>query len=449
MMKINELQNLIYEAGIVGAGGAGFPTHKKISDRVDTIIVNAAECEPLLKVDHYLLEHHAQEIVHALEVLVDTLDADKGYIGVKKKNIQYLNRLDSLNLKTNKIEIKEIPDIYPAGDEVILTYEVTGKIIPEGNIPLSIGVMVINVETLWNIHRALNGAHVTRKTVTVAGEVKRPVTVNVPVGMPIKELLLLAGVTDLADYQVIMGGPLMGSLCNPETEVVTKTTKGVIVLPAQHMLVQKRKININSVYKRASSACCQCRMCTDMCPRYLLGYSLEVHKTVRTVVNDLTDRLEPYLQNHLCCACGVCDYIACPQDLNPRMISTEVKGRLLKENIRFTNGKAPEHTREERQGRLVPSSRIIERCGLKKYDVQMQSHGEFIMSDENITVNRVILPLKQHVGKPAVPTVSKGQKVTEGQLIAEVGMEDIGANIHASIQGTIEEVNRKEIVIVR
>ncbi|MBZ4644538.1 MAG: hypothetical protein PWR27_938 [Petroclostridium sp.] len=442
-MNINELQQIIYNAGIVGAGGAGFPTHKKISEKVETIIVNAVECEPLLKVDRHLVVEYLNEVVQALKILIDALNAGKAYIALKSKNIKYLKNIDELSLKTSKVEIKEIPDIYPAGDEVVLTYEVTGKIIPEGNIPLSVGVMVINIETLFNIYKALNGSPVTYKYVTVTGEVDEPVTLCVPVGTPVKKLLAFAGFYDTIEYTVVMGGPLMGSICDPQKEVVTKTTKGIIVLPVNHPLIQKKKIKASVAYKRASSACCQCRMCTDMCPRYLLGYSIEVHKTVRSVANEITTDTAPYLQSHLCSACGVCDYIACTQDIIPRAICSEVKNQMIKNNLRYTNGKAPQKVRNERQYRLLPSQRIIERCGLKKYDIESKT------VETPLVVPEVRIPLKQHIGKPATPIVKVGEQVKQGQLIAQVAYEDLGANIHSSINGMVYEINDKEIIIIK
>ena len=147
-MTFEELQKIVYDAGIVGAGGAGFPTHRKFSDKVKQIVVNAAECEPLMMVDHHLLEHHLQPLVDTLNLLIETMGADEAIIGIKGKNMHLLDGKIVASLEGTKVHIKEIPDIYPAGDEVVLTYETTGKIIPEGAIPVMVGVMVINVETV-------------------------------------------------------------------------------------------------------------------------------------------------------------------------------------------------------------------------------------------------------------------------------------------------------------
>ena len=236
-MTFEELQKIVYDAGIVGAGGAGFPTHRKFSDKVKQIIVNAAECEPLMMVDHHILEHHLQALVDTLNVLIDTMGADEAIIGIKGKNMHLLDTKIVASLEGTKVRIKEIPDIYPAGDEVVLTYETTGKIIPEGAIPVMVGVMVINVETVYNIHCAItNGQPVTQKYVTIGGDVDEDITVKVPVGMKIKALLEATGHGDLDGKAVINGGPMMGRLVDLENDSVTKTTKGLLIFPETHSI---------------------------------------------------------------------------------------------------------------------------------------------------------------------------------------------------------------------
>ena len=126
-MNLAELQKIVYEAGIVGAGGAGFPTHKKFSESVEQIVVNAAECEPLMMVDHHLLECHLSELVQTLNLLCDMMNAKEAIIGIKGKNMHLLDEKVVGSLEGTRVKVKEIPDIYPAGDEVVLTYETTGK----------------------------------------------------------------------------------------------------------------------------------------------------------------------------------------------------------------------------------------------------------------------------------------------------------------------------------
>ena len=442
-MTFEELQKIVYDAGIVGAGGAGFPTHRKFSDKVKQIIVNAAECEPLMMVDHHILEHHLQALVDTLNLLIDVMGADEAIIGIKGKNMHLLDEKIVASLAGTKVKIKEIPDIYPAGDEVVLTYETTGKIIPEGAIPVMVGVMVINVETVYNIHCAVTkGTPVTEKYITIGGDTKEDITVKAPVGMKIKELLSAAGYDDLTDKAVINGGPMMGKLVDIENDVVTKTTKGLLIFPVSHSIIQRKKRPMSMTLKRASAACCNCTMCSDMCPRNLLGYDIQVHKTVRAASHSEVNDAESFLQSALCCGCGVCTVIGCQQMLDPQAISMEVKGQLGRQGLRRQNNKAPEKVREERASRLVSSSVLIDRLGIRKY-VKPRVERKYI----DFAPKTVYIELKQHVGKPASASVKAGDKVKAGDVVARTAYEDLGTTMHSSINGKVKSVTDRFVII--
>lgn len=444
-MTFEELQKIVYDAGIVGAGGAGFPTHRKFSDKVKQIIVNAAECEPLMMVDHHILEHHLQALVDTLNILIDTMGADEAIIGIKGKNMHLLDSKIVSSLEGTRVHIKEIPDIYPAGDEVVLTYETTGKIIPEGAIPVMVGVMVINVETVYNIHCAITrGEPVTQKYITIGGDTKEDITIKAPVGMKIKELLEAVGCGGLEGKEIVNGGPMMGKLVDIENDVVTKTTKGLLIFPVTHSIIQRKKRPMSMTLKRASAACCNCTMCSDMCPRNLLGYDLNVHKTIRAASHSEVQNAESFLQSALCCGCGVCTVIACQQMLDPQAISMEVKGQLAKNGLRRQNNKAPEKVREERASRLVSSSVLIDRLGIRKY-VKSKVERKYI----DFSPNTVYIELKQHVGKPASATVKVGDKVSVGDIVAQTAYEDLGTTMHASIDGKVKAITDRFVIIER
>lgn len=442
-MTIEELQKIVYNAGIVGAGGAGFPTHRKFSDKVEQIVVNAAECEPLMMVDHHLLEYHLAEIAEALNVLCDAMGAKEVLIGIKGKNMHLLDETVVRSFRGTRIKIKEIPDVYPAGDEVMLTYETTGKIIPEGAIPIMVGVMVINVETVFNIYKALNNAEpVTEKYITIGGDVSEDITVVAPMGMKIKDLLNSVGYGNLEGKSVVNGGPMMGALVDIENDVVTKTTKGLLIFPTTHGVIQRMKQPVGVSMKRASAACCNCTMCTDLCPRYLLGYNLEVHKTVRAASHGEVKNTEAFLQNALCCGCGVCSVIACQQGLFPSKLSMEIKGALGKYGLRRENNVQPEAVREVRASRLVSSNKLIDRLGIRRY---VKASVE--KKDTVFTPDTVYIQLKQHVGKPATATVKPGDKVKAGDVVALTAYEDLGTVMHSSINGTVKEVTDRFVII--
>lgn len=443
-MELSELSKLIFEAGIVGAGGAGFPTHKKLSAKTEIIVVNAAECEPLMMVDHHIMQKHLHLVAETLNMLLDTLGAKKAIIGIKGKNMHLLDPKVVKTFPGTRISVKEIPDIYPAGDEVILTYETTGRIIPEGGIPLDVGVMVCNMETLFNIWKLFNeDTPVVEKYITIGGDVNKDITVKVPVGMKISELLEACDCGDMTGKRVINGGPMMGRLVDLENDVVTKTVKGLLIFPETHEVIQKRLRPLSITKKRASAACCNCHMCTDMCPRHLMGYDLEVHKILYSASHEAVSDKPVFVQSALCCGCGVCSMIACQQMLDPQALAFGVKAELGKLGIRRENNKTPTQVNPNRQGRLVPSDVLISRLGVAKYVKPVtRDMREFKPKEVRIL-------LKQHVGAPAVPTVSVGDKVKRGDEVARTPEDKLGTTMHASISGVVTAVDAEKVVIER
>nr|WP_320026640.1 hypothetical protein [uncultured Acetobacterium sp.] len=146
-----EFINSIIEAGVVGAGGAGFPTHVKLDAEAEYVIVNAAECEPLIRVDQELLIHHTAEILDGLNKIVQETGAVKGFIAIKEKHQEVIKRLNEAIGNDQSIEVFPLKDFYPAGDEQITVYEVLKRAVPRGGIPLNVGCIVCNVETVLNV----------------------------------------------------------------------------------------------------------------------------------------------------------------------------------------------------------------------------------------------------------------------------------------------------------
>jgi Na+-translocating ferredoxin:NAD+ oxidoreductase RnfC subunit len=446
-MNLEELKQKVQEAGIVGAGGAGFPTQMKLNDAADTIIINGAECEPLLRVDRQLLTKYVKEILFTLNTLCTTMGA-KGIVAVKTS---YKNAIEALqrNVRSySNIEIKLLPDVYPAGDEVVLVYETTGRIVPEGSIPLSVGALVLNAETVLNIHKCLeDNMPVVEKYVTVTGAVKNPITVSVPIGTEIRELINIAGGASISDYSIICGGPMTGRIVD-ESTVVTKTTKAVIVLPENHPIILKRKANTAVMLKRAMSVCSQCQMCTSLCPRGLLGHSIQPHKVMRSLATGVMYNPEDYTRTLLCCECGLCEMYSCHQGLSPRTLIREVKNKLRAHGVKNPHNMKPEKTHLLREDRCVPMERLISRLGLNSY-INEALIDEVAITRDNSADSRVSILLNQHIGAPSEPVVKKGDKVAKGQVIGRIQEGKLGANIHASIDGIVEDIYDNTIVIKR
>lgn len=439
-MEMN-LTALVEQAGVVGAGGAGFPTHVKLNAKADTVIINGAECEPLLRVDQQLMVLKAEELLSALDLLVAQVGADRGVVALKAHYHTAVDAIQQALTRHPRLSLHPMGSFYPAGDEQVMVYEVTGRIVPEGGIPLAVGVVVANVETALNVWNAYtDGKPVTQKYVTLAGAVAHPKTVKVPLGITVREALALAGGSTLADYVVINGGPMMGALVSPES-YITKTTKGLIVLAPNHPLVCSLNKPLEKTLREAGAACMQCSMCSEVCPRGLLGHRLAPHKLMRIAsYGSVCDSVDTPMNAFLCCGCRLCEY-ACVMDLQPWKLNNNLKTILSKNGVRNSLNNKPEAAAPYRDYKRYPVHKLISQLGLAVYDVPAP------LEDEEHVFGRVTLPLRQNAGAPAQPVVKEGDAVTEGVLIARIPEGKLGANLHASISGTVTAVTAEAIII--
>ena len=436
---------MVKEAGIVGAGGAGFPTHVKLAAKADYILLNGAECEPLLRVDQQLMELFPDEIIKGFEAAGRLVGASKALIGIKRKHKDVVSilkkRIEALQFDSF-VEVKELEDFYPAGDEQVLVYELTGRVVPEAGIPIQVGCVVINSETALNIYRASLNMPVTEKYITVAGDIPKRLTVKVPVGTPIIEVLKLSGIENFAEYAVIDGGPMMGPVMSGLDGYVTKKTKGLVILKRQHYLIKRKTLSPEQARRVNRTSCEQCRMCTDMCPRYLLGHSMQPHKMMR-VLNYSLENVEDQKITYLCSQCNLCELFSCPIGLYPKAANINIKQKLAEKGIRYHSEETEFHARKSRKYRLVPSRRLIARLGLYNFDKPAP------MTNISLEPEVVYIAKSQHVGAPAIPVVSVGDHVSAGQLIGKIPENSLGAAIHASISGTVVEIGNSFIAVRR
>jgi Na+-translocating ferredoxin:NAD+ oxidoreductase RnfC subunit len=438
-----DIVDKVRAAGVVGAGGAGFPTHVKLQFEVKMVLGNGASCEPLLAGDPYLMTHQPGPVLDGLLTVMDCTGSDVGKICLKGKHTGALAALRekiSDNKYAGRIRVFELEDFYPAGDEFILVNEVVGKIVPEGGIPLNVLAVVSNVESLLNVSRAMADKPVTDRYLTVCGEVNEPVVCRVPIGTPADALIQLAGGPKIHDFSIVMGGPMMGKVLANNSEPVTKTTSGLIVLPSNHNVIRDKSRRLDQMRFIAKSACTQCSRCTDLCPRYLIGHSLEPHRIMRHLAYNpgmTGDVLEDAL---ICSECGVCEKFACPMMLSPREINAAVKQKLLKEGVKREAKRETYQVSLFNDTRKIPLKRLMERLEVTKYD----THPPFY--EDAVRVNRVTIPLQQHLGKPAVPAVKAGDRVKKGDLIGEIPEGALGARVHASIDGMVDSVSDNVVI---
>ncbi len=435
-------------AGVVGAGGGGFPLHVKLAGRegspqVDTVVANGAECEPLLHKDGELMAHHAADIVAGLQLAMAATGASRGILALKSKHIVAIAAFKEV-LPGTDIALHELGDFYPTGDEYVLVYETTGRLIPSAGLPLDVGCVVSNVESLYNLAAAAQGTPVIRKMVTVTGAVEQPYTAWVPIGVEIDWLVARAGGATTPDPAYFVGGVMMGKLGRDSTQPVTKTTSGVIVLPADHNLVARAERPSESKHRIGKSACDQCTYCTEMCPRYLLGHAVEPHKVMRGLLFSLDGEESWSHWGTLCCECGLCTLLACPEDLYPREACQQARASLLPDRGRFGpfQESAPVNPHPLYPSRHTPLKQLVRRLDLSDYD------GPADLRDSGSDPSRLVVLLKQHAGAPASSRVSAGQRVQRGEPLADVGGNDLGAAIHAPLEGTVESVRQDAIVLV-
>ena len=425
----------LFAAGVVGAGGAGFPTHVKLSSRADTVVLNAAECEPLLYKDKEVLRHYGRAVLEGLAAAMSLAGAARGIVAVKEK---YADVAEALRPELSRgMEIALLADAYPAGDEFILVYDVLGRVVPPGGIPLNVGAVVINVETALNVAASASGP-VTEKFVSVAGAVAQPVTLRVPVGVTLGQCVAASGGATVPDPCYLVGGVMMGYLADSPDALVDKTTGGVVVLGADHVLVRRRRWSWKQIARIGLSACDQCGFCTELCPRYLLGHPLEPHRAMRSLGFNLVGEAN-FIGTGFCCECNLCSLYSCPEDLDPKGVCSQNKRRLAAEGKQWTQPPFnPARPGMHLANRKAPMKRLIQKLGLRAF-ADVGPLKEALLATEEVGIK-----LKQHAGVPCEPTVQAGQKVKTGQMVGNVPREDgraaLGAPVHASIDGTVTAI---------
>lgn len=428
------------KAGVVGAGGGGFPAHVKFAAKAEIVIGNGAECEPLLHKDAAVIEHRAREVVRGMELVMDQVGAREGVLGIKEKKKAVVAAAQDA-CAGSRVRVHLLGDYYPAGDEYDLVFAVTGKLIPPQGLPLQVGAVVSNVETLAQVAAAAEGRPVTHKMVTIAGAVANPSTFEVPIGASYRDLIDAAGGATCESPVLQIGGMMMGRTSESLDVPITKTDAGAIVLPREHKTIDRKLRPKEAQARIGRSACDQCRYCTEFCPRFLLGYAVEPHQVMRGLgfTSAGSSQWNPWAS--LCCSCGLCTLYACPEDLYPKEACDDAKIELRATGFKWT-GPAPQKPHPFHDGRRVPIDRLVSKLGIGAWDRPAPLRafpGE---------LTRLVLPLKQSAGSPVEPSVRAGQKVQAGEVLGEPASGALGAALHAPMAALVESVS-ETIVLVK
>ena len=298
------LLDQIKDAGIIGAGGAGFPTHAKLTSEAEYILMNGAECEPLLRTDRYLMIHEAEKLVSGVDLICRELSIPEGRIALKKTYTKEIEALTAAIEKLHsKVQLHLMDSFYPAGDEQVVVYEVTGKVVPPAGIPLDVGAIVDNVATIIAVADAVSGIPFTEKYLTVTGEVREPSVLKVPVGTSFAQCIEMAGGTTSDKVMVVSGGPMMGFGIFDLDVPTTKTASALLCLTKDDVSAAK------------TGPCINCGMCVEVCPGRVVPSRL-------AKAAEHGDKESFVKMNGMeCCECGCCSFI-CPAK---RPLTQEIK----------------------------------------------------------------------------------------------------------------------------
>ncbi|MGV8147318.1 MAG: electron transport complex subunit RsxC [Alkaliphilus sp.] len=298
-LSSKEIIEIVKEAGIVGMGGATFPTHVKLSPppdkKIDTFILNGAECEPYLTDDHRLMLEEPEDIVYGLRVMMKAVDADKAFIGIEDNKQDAIEAMIEATKDFDNIEVVTCETKYPQGSEKQLIYACVKKEVPSGKLPMDVGVVVNNVGTAAQVAKTIKtGMPLIERITTISGSaVKTPRNLLLKIGVPIKEVIeQCGGYTDDVG-KIIMGGPMMGLAQHTDEVVITKGSSGIVVLNTKEAKAQQE------------SQCIRCGTCVEQCPSFI--EPLHISSYTRHNAMDLA---EEYCALD-CIECGTCSF-GCP-----------------------------------------------------------------------------------------------------------------------------------------
>ena len=307
-----ELIGIVREAGIVGMGGATFPTHVKLNGQgVDTVIVNAGECEPFITSDDRLCREQPAKVISGLKVVMKIFGLTEGHIGIEDNKPEAVKALNACLSKEDGITVDVLPAKYPQGAEKQLIYAVTGREVPSGGLPAAVGCAVFNAATVKAIHDAVyDGMPLIKRIVTVSGDVlMEPKNLLVPIGTPFEALIEACGYKE-NPYKVLSGGPMMGAA---QYDLSVPTIKGVNAVTV---------LGASNKYDVEDSRCLRCGKCIDACPMKLMPVLM--YKAMQS--NDIQEMKDNNIMD--CIECGSCAY-TCPASV-PLVLGFRVAKQLIR-----------------------------------------------------------------------------------------------------------------------
>lgn len=302
--NFDEFREAVARSGLVGLGGAGFPTAVKLDAEkkglIKTIIVNGAECEPYITSDTRTMLEDAEDIKAGVEALLKYISADRVIIGIEKNKPHAIDRLTAVFKDSARVSVVTLPSTYPQGAEKVLIFNTTGKVVPEGGLPSDVGCLVLNVTSVAFIAKYLRtGMPLVRKCVTLDGSaIKNPMNVNAPLGTTVKEIVEFAGGYRGEVGKLLLGGPMMGIAQYSDEAPIVKNTNAIIALSPKDARTPK------------ATACIHCGRCVSACPIGLNPTKFAKAAALLTIDENKLAILTEEKVN-LCMECGCCSFV-CP-----------------------------------------------------------------------------------------------------------------------------------------
>lgn len=335
--KVNDYESFIAAvaaSGAVGLGGAGFPTHVKLScdrSKIQEVIINGAECEPYITSDTRTMIDRAESIAYGCEALQRYMGVKKIFIAVEKNNPEAIAKMREIAEKDSAVSVFVLPSVYPQGGEKVVIYHITGKVVPEGKLPIDVGTLVINCTTLAFIADYIKtGMPLVEKCVTVDGSaIKEPKNVIAPIGTSFSDVIEFCGGYKSEPKKLIMGGPMMGvALYTADTPVI-KQTNALLAFDE------------SEAKSYETTNCIRCGRCSDHCP-----FRLDPTAFAKALKQKDPEKLSK-LKINICMECGCCSYV-CPTS---QMLAQEIKlGKAMLQEWQLKNAEEAKKNRTAKEG---------------------------------------------------------------------------------------------------
>jgi len=444
--KTEEIVNAVRNAGVVGSEDPGVPSYMKLNTTADLIIANGSECEPLVHSDKALLRQRPDLVLDGVKLAMESTGAKNAVIAVKACDEDIVACLQEVLSEEPSIGLHLLEDYYPVGDEHLLVYEITKKLVPQGGNSLDIGIVVDDVLGFAQIYQGVHGKPVTERPVTICGEVESPQVAWIPIGTPYDEVIRFAGGLKLQSQDVVIldGGPMKGKIVSNLKDGIGKSTCAVLILPKNHLVSKVKQKTLSQMVKEHQGVSGESSKVAELCPRYQLGHDIHPDRAFMSLHFPSSIRSSEAESAFHCNGCSLCDYLGSDiSNFSPRLVYEAMAKELKKRGVKGPSRRSDIQVRKGYNNNRVSLSHLRKRIGVEQYEKKVMP------LKEKKTPAVVRIPLLRHVGRPARPIVFEGQDVQMGDVIAFSPPSEMGTTCHASISGKVGEVNENWIEIVK